>query len=188
MSYIPLNTKLLKNLDYTDLLNTMQGLPIEEQIKIYQDIYDAEIDFESYFSYKLPNRNRARNGPCPLHDEDITGESFAIDTIRNMWQCFGKCKMVGRAVQFELVYGRKSNPNLTRLAAIRRLHKLYPTLPEPIIYETNEMISALERGYVTVKMKNIAPKDITLNEPTEDLSVKILQAMLIEKNLNKTYS
>lgn len=186
MSYFP-TIKLLKNLDYTHLLKTLSGMPIEEQIKVYQDIYDAEIDFEQYFYQRIPNRDHVRSGPCPLHDEDVTGSSFSIDVSRNMWQCFGKCKTVGRAVQFELLYERKFNPTLSRLSAIRNLHKMFPTLPEPIIFETNEMISAMDRGYINLNIKNLQPKQIDLLQPTDDLSVKMLQAILIDKNLNKTY-
>lgn len=176
---------LLQNNDYTQIIKGMSGLPLVQQIKIYQDIYDKEISFKEFYWTAFEKYNGRNNSPCPIHDEDISGESFAIDSVRNMWQCFGKCKTVGRAVQFELMMGQKENPAMSRLQAIKRLHKKFPNLPYPRIYETDDMKNAQDGIELNVDLDFKQGKVIELHEETEDLSLSILQAMTIEKNFER---
>ena len=172
------------NRDYSDTIKSLKGLSVVDQIKIYQDIYDGEIPFNDFYWALYPENNGRNNSPCPIHEESIDGESFAIDSVRNMWQCFGKCKTVGRATQFEYMIMKKENPGVSRLDALKSLNRKFPNLPKPVIYSSND-IDSLRDGNVNLNLDFEDGKKIKLNNITNNLSVRILNSMLIEKDFSR---
>lgn len=160
------------------------------------EVYNEKIDFAEYWKRLIAPIYRIYHFPCKciLHDEQH-GASFSYSYKLKKWQCFGKCKTVGRVVDFHLLYLRKSNEKVTMMGCLNSLYKMFPELdlpkPNRVGAVTNEENEEALKAILKNKLINLITfgnefnDSLTLTENSLDVNESILNLFIERRNFNE---
>lgn len=169
-------------------------MELNELIEIYND----KIDFTIYWNKLIAPVYGLYRFPCKciLHDEQH-GASFSYSYKLRKWQCFGRCKTIGKVVDFHLLYLRKSNEKVTLMSCLNSLYKMFPELhlPSPnqvgriTSEESEEASKALLKNklinLITFGNNNSNENKISLLAETDDINNKILNIFIERRQFNE---